>query len=244
MIQNKNASLHNDTLKKDFIKNSVQNKKHSPVLAAQVYDYIVKFSNYSFNKSHSVAYSLISYRMAYLKTYHLTSFYIVMLNEYIKNAPETAKLLQESQDKIVFMKPNILTSESYYQNINQQVLMPLTIIYGISEEISRFIIQEREKQSFKDFFDFKVRLKKVLNDELLKNLIFSGALDVFGLNRKTLLKRAKFELLAHERYLPGFIKKTDDEYTPEELKKETLKVFGFDIDAIIKRMSQKKKNIK
>lgn len=241
MIQNKNASLHNDTLKKDFIKNSVQNKKHSSALSAQVYDYIVKFSNYSFNKSHSVAYSLISYRMSYLKTYHLTSFYIVMLNEYIKNAPETAKLLKESQDKIVFIKPNILVSESHYQNINQQIVMPLTIIYGISEEISRFIVQERKKQSFKDFFDFKVRLKKVLNDELLKNLIFSGVLDVFGLNRKTLMKRAKFELLAHEIYLPGFSKKTDAEYTPGELKKETIKVFGFDVDAIIERTPQKKK---
>jgi DNA polymerase-3 subunit alpha len=171
--------------------------------------------------------------MAYLKKYYFVFFYIVMLNEYIKNAPETYKLLKEGKNKIVFFKPNIFKSESYYKNIKNNILMPLTIIHGINLEISNFIIQERKKQKFKDFYDFKYRLKKILNNELLRNLIFSGSLDDFGLNKKTLMKNAKFEFLAHEIYLPKFTKKIDEEYTIGELKKETLKVFGFDLEGII-----------
>lgn len=73
IIQKVISDNDKNSIKSEFVKRSKQ-KGHSEQLANQIYDYILKFSNYSFNKSHSVSYSLISYRMAYLKTHFLVPF--------------------------------------------------------------------------------------------------------------------------------------------------------------------------
>ncbi|MDO8168148.1 PHP domain-containing protein [Candidatus Phytoplasma melaleucae] len=236
MIKNQKTYLNENELKKEFIYNSVKIQKHSPELSSQVYDYISKFSNYTFNKSHAIAYAIISYKMAYLKTHYFLFFGLVFLDEYKKDSQKTSELLIKIKKEVCLLKPNILQSEANYKLWEGKLLLPLTLISGISEDICLTIIKEREKQKFYDFYDFKQRVKHILNNNLLENLIFAGALDIFGLSRETLICHSKFEYLIHENLLSLFPKKNrniDLQNLQKFLKTKHLIVFGFDLDAIV-----------
>ncbi|MBP3059459.1 PHP domain-containing protein [Texas Phoenix palm phytoplasma] len=229
-----NLNLVKKSLKKEFIRKSMLNN-HSYELSYKIYDFICKFSNYTFNKSHSSSYSLISYRMAYLKSNYFNIFIIVILNDYIKDIQETKKILIQLKYKRKFiLLPNILESEHEYKFYEGKILLPLTLIKNLSEEICSLIVQERKKKKFQNFYDFKFRCKKFLDNELLRNLIFSGSLDVFGLNKKTLIEDSDLSFLEHEENLSIYKKNIIyEEYDLKYLKQESFKVFGLDLFNII-----------
>ncbi|TVY12399.1 PHP domain-containing protein [Candidatus Phytoplasma pini] len=231
----KSKDLIFQKLKDVFIKRSIQ-KGHLEEQAIKVYNYLLKFSNYSFNKSHSVSYALISYRMAFLKT-HYIDFFLVMLNEYINNPLETYKLLKQLklQHQVKILVPDISKSHLEYCLLHNQLLMPLKTILSVNNELVSFIIQERQKRNFCDFFDFKKRCHKFLNDKILKDLILSGSLDFFGLNRQTLHLNADLEYLEHEQYLSSSFRKVikKEEYSSEYLKESISEIFGFALSELI-----------
>ncbi|WP_323847603.1 MAG: PHP domain-containing protein [Phytoplasma sp.] len=222
-------------IKTEFIKRS-ERKGHSKKLASRVYDYILKFSNYSFNKSHSVSYSLISYRMAYLKTHYFVIFLKVLLEEYQKVPSETENLLLKIQKKheTKIIIPNIFKSGIQYELSKGKLLLPLTLIRNVSEEIAEFIIKERQIKRFVDFYDFKKRCQKILNNNLLRDLILAGVFNEFGLNKNTLLNESDLEYLEHEEYLLDDKKQIFLEELPKEyLEQEMNKIFGFHLSALL-----------
>ncbi|WP_341266511.1 PHP domain-containing protein [Candidatus Phytoplasma fraxini] len=222
-------------IRTEFIKCS-QQKGHSEKIAASVYDYILKFSNYSFNKSHSVSYSLISYRMAYLKTHYFYLFAKVLLEEYQKIPSETEDLLKKIQknNKIQIIVPNIFKSGLKYELIEGKLLLPLISIKNVNEEIALFIMKERKIKKFVNFYDFKNRCQKVLNNDLLRSLVLAGAFSDFGLNKNTLLNESNLEYLEHEEYLLPFKKQIFlKEFSEEYLKQEMNKIFGFDLKTLL-----------
>ncbi|KAB8121840.1 MAG: DNA polymerase III subunit alpha [Candidatus Phytoplasma cynodontis] len=230
----KNKNCYDDLIKKKFI-NSSEKKGHERILCYKIYNYILKFSNYTFNKSHSVAYSLISYRMTYLKTHFFLFFFMVLLDENIKNSIKTFELITEirSNKKVFFLKPDIFLSTLEYKLVeNNKILLPLTTIKNLDVNVCRLIIQEREKKQFQDFYDFKYRCKRILNNIILKDLIFSGSLDSFGFKRKTLFQNANLDFLENEEYFRKKIEQ-EDEYPLEYLKAEIIKIFGFYLDCFI-----------
>ncbi|MFR0367785.1 PHP domain-containing protein [Candidatus Phytoplasma palmae] len=229
-----NFHVIENVLKKEFIHKSAL-KGHSIELSCKIYDFICKFSNYSFNKSHSSAYSLISFRMAYLKSNYFMIFIIVILNEYIKDIQETQKILiQLKYKEKTILFPNILESDHEYKIYEDKILLPLTLIKDLSDELCSLIVKERKKEKFKNFYDFKFRCKKFLDNKLLRNLIFSGALDIFGLNKRTLIEDSNLSFLDHEKNLSFFKKNIIyEEYEFEYLKQESFKVFGLHLYNII-----------
>ncbi|PQP79876.1 DNA polymerase III subunit alpha [Candidatus Phytoplasma phoenicium] len=219
-----------------FIDKSV-NKGHSTFLANRVFNYILQFSNYSFNKSHSVSYALISYKMAYLKTHYSIAFFMVLLEEHNKNLLETAKILKQMKKEyqLSFLFPNLFLSSTNYQFVNNCFLLPFTFIPGMSEENSLFIIKERQKQKFVDFFDFKKRCRSVLNSSLLRNLILMSVFDDFGLTKKYLMKQADLDNFEHEQYLlqnqnesVSYLD-TQEEYPFLYIKENVFRLLGFDL---------------
>ncbi|MFG6084718.1 MAG: DNA polymerase III subunit alpha (DnaE) [Candidatus Phytoplasma solani] len=213
-----------------------QQEGHDTFLANKIYDYILKFANYGFNKSHSVAYSLISYRMAYLKTNYFIHFMIALLNDSINDSSQTSVLLKEvAQANITIIKPNVFTSLDYYYFENNQLFLPLNMIKGVSRNFCHELFKERHKQKFMSFKDFKQRLFASLNPIILTNLILSGALDQMGFNRKTLFYNQDLNEVRYYRFLEHYNLTLHQEFLLHQLKSEETKVFGFDINACINK---------
>ncbi|MDV3157420.1 MAG: PHP domain-containing protein [Candidatus Phytoplasma australasiaticum] len=221
-------------LKKSFIAQSVLYQR-TDEMASQVYDYIAKFSNYIFNKSHGVAYALISYRMAYLKANYLLYFGIVYAEEYPYDYATIRTWLLQIKKYIKIQKPHILYSDaSSFRILNNQLFLPLNFIRDISLEICRALIKERSIRKFENFDDFKIRLKNILNKESLQRFIFAGALDnVFALTRIQLLQDCDFNYIEHSQYLNNFRKKgLKDNYDQLILNNNFKNAFKLKLDII------------
>lgn len=174
----------------NFIKRSKENG-YTEDLAKTIYDLIVKFANYGFNKSHSVAYSLIGYQMMYLKVYYKEYYIINLLNSNIGSETKTNEYLTlAKQEGIKILKPDINVSDKVYKVIERNIMLPMNIIKNIGQTSSDAIIEEREKNGlFKDYFDFVARCYGFnVNKKILESLIYAGVLDSFNLNRKTMLE--------------------------------------------------------
>ena len=172
--------------KTKFINNSIKNG-YSEKIANEVYELIVKFANYGFNKSHSVAYALIGYQMCFLKTHYPLNFYTALLNFNIGSETKTKEYIDCLKKlNIEIVKPDINLSTSKYQIINNKLLLPFNIIKNIGSNISDLIVNIREEK-FNDYFDFVKKLhNKNINVKIMEILIMSGCLDSFNINRQTM----------------------------------------------------------
>ena len=169
----------------DFIKRSVSNG-HDEKTASKVFDLIERFANYGFNKSHSVAYSIIACSMAYIKAYYPLEFYSAILetssstndtkfNEYVSE-------MRKRDIKIV--SPNINLSGKEFIVKDDTLLYPLSAIHGINELLVNNILIERGNGEFKDFFDFVSRMFKYkISETQITRLIDAGCFDTFDTSR-------------------------------------------------------------
>lgn len=175
--------------KPKFIKGSIKNG-YTEEIANTVYDMILKFANYGFNKSHSVAYAVTSYKMAFIKAYFLKYFICGLLTNSIGNEYKTNTYLNRARKAgIKVLSPSINDSNSlYYVDDNGNIRCPLSIISNVGTSISNDIIKEREKGMFTDFCDFVVRMNKSgVNKRVLTNLINAGAFP-FEHNKRSLIE--------------------------------------------------------
>ena len=168
-----------------FIKGAKENG-HDEKTASKVFDLIERFANYGFNKSHSVAYSIIACSMAYLKAYYPLEFYSAILetssstndtkfNEYVSE-------MKKRDIKIV--APNINLSEKEFIVKDDTLLYPLNAIHGINELLTNSILEERTNGLFKDFFDFVSRMFKYkISETQIMRLIDAGCFDTFDPSR-------------------------------------------------------------
>ena len=144
-----------------FVGGAVKNGYEKKV-ADDIYDYIVKFANYGFNKSHSVAYSIISYHMAYFKANYFALFMAKYLNSVLGNVSVIEnKLMYARRRGINVLPPNINLSCEYFVTKGNDLIYPLTGIQQIGFQIAKQIIAERENGSFKSLNDFKERLPQI-----------------------------------------------------------------------------------
>ena len=174
--------------KDKFIVNSVNNG-YSRSNANEVFDLILKFANYGFNKAHSVSYSVIAYQMAYLKTYFREYFICNLLNMSVGSEIKTKEYLDEAKkNSLKLLAPDINESTNYYIIKDKKILLPLSIIKNVGQNIVSAIISERETNGiYKDFVDFVARTYKLgVNKLVLDSLIDSGAFDSFNYNRNTM----------------------------------------------------------
>ena len=168
-----------------FILGAIKNG-YQESLANKIYDLILKFASYGFNKSHSVAYTMVSYKMAFLKTHFKKQFYVSLLNSVISDINKTKEYLYEIKKYgLNILKPDINLSECSYKIYDSKILAPFNIIKGISKLTCNKIIEERS-EPFKDIYDFFSRCNSLTksNYELLIN---AGCLDSFNYTRKTLI---------------------------------------------------------
>lgn len=160
--------------------------------ANQIYDSMIDFAKYAFNKSHAAAYAVIAYQTAYLKC-HYPVYYIAALMTSVKNdSVKTSQYLNLAKSlKIQIMKPDINTSfTDFLPQGGHSISYALSAIRDVGEACVKEIIEERQKSLFKSFDHFMQRITKIKNfdKKTMENLIKSGALDNFQKSRKELLQ--------------------------------------------------------
>ncbi len=215
--------------KERFISKSIENN-HSQKQAEEIYDYIVRFADYGFNKSHSVAYSLIAYQMVYLKANYYDIFMAVYLSM-MGGTSNMVSIINLLKDKnINVLPPSINISTDEFIITEKGLIYPLTGIKSIGAKVCADIVSERETNGlYKSFDDLKERLSKTLNDRLLDALIFSGALDEFGKNKQTLVSQKEHSTSLYRSLLSDIKEVKEEEYDELFLARKEKEVLGFNL---------------
>lgn len=204
-----------------FVSGGIKNG-YSKEFVEKLFNKIKEFGGYGFNKSHSVAYALVSYQMAYLKANYPKEFmfYLLENNKDISKCEKILSSLKNSGYKL--LKPNINYSIDKYAEKNGYILLPLNIIRGLNDDIISKIIRVREN-GFDDIFDFFVKTNSFLNKETYLILIKSGALDIFKINKQTMIKNIDVILNYASIYSDGLGKPILTKYP--EYDEATLREF-------------------
>ena len=220
--------------KEEFIIGGM-NKGYDKETLDKVYNLILKFANYGFNKAHSVSYAIIGYKIAYLKVHYPLYFETEILNNIIGVSNKTKQIIDECKRLDVNIKtPNINLSTDKYIILNNELLFPLSVVRGIGVLTSREIVNERNLNgNFTSYLDFVRRCYK-LGRDVLRNLILSGALDIFNKTRKTLIENLNEAINYAELCYnldESLVLKPEiedyEEYSKDELTKQEIALFGF-----------------
>lgn len=163
---------------------------HDRQEAAQIFAYIDEFANYGFNRSHAVAYSKLSFQLAYMKAHYPAAFFTAVLNANL-GSPEKVRLYvaEAKARQLQVAAPHINQSQRFW-TVNQGVLqMGLNNIRGLRTDFVAAVLAERTANGpFQSIQSFVRRLpEKFRKRDTLRQLVYAGALDTFGYNRLELV---------------------------------------------------------
>ena len=218
-------------LEEEFIQSSVA-KGHKKDKAKEVYELILKFASYGFNKAHSVSYAMISMYMTYLKIYYPAVFFACTM-EMFTFSDKFNEYLKESKDiGLKVLLPSVNHSELIFKSISdREILYGLGHIKGLTTVSSRQIVEESSKAQFKDFSDFVFRMSKYnLNANQYNILIDAGACDEFGLNRAT-CKHNLDKLLKYADMF-GFVKDGQMNFDFDVMEKPNVEIVSESVDKL------------
>jgi len=159
--------------------------------ANKIWDDIVAFSDYAFNKSHAAAYAYITYQTAWLKTHYPREFMCAVMISESGNRDEMIKCLAECRRiGINVLPPDINKSKNlFYVDGDDNIRFGLSPIKNLGETPVATIMQEREGNPFKNFEDFSQRVDlSVINKLKIESLVKSGCFDSLGRSRASLLE--------------------------------------------------------
>lgn len=172
-----------------FVNGCLQ-KGYDERTAEEVYDLIVRFANYGFNRSHAVAYSVIAYWLGFLKANFPLYFMAALLSSVVGNEDKIAQYIGEAKQKqMKILPPSINRSNYNFQVEDGKIRFSLVPIKNVGISALKEILYHREKKGiFKDLFDFCARVSlRVINRRVIESLILSGSFDEFGKDRAVLL---------------------------------------------------------
>ena len=161
---------------------------YSKEAAQAVWDILVPFSGYAFNKAHSACYALVSYWTAWLKANYPVEFMAALLQGEAANKTKTAIYLSEARRmNIKILPPDVNESVAAYSAVGQIVRFGLAAVRNVGEKVVEGIVEERKEGLYTDFLDFIRRVPlEVLNRRALESLIKGGAFDSISPNRHAL----------------------------------------------------------
>ncbi len=163
--------------------------------AADLFDLIVKFAGYGFNKSHSAAYAMITFYTSYLKHYYPTEFMAAILTLEKNNTDKVVKYVDELKRMgIKLLPPDInrsgLVFEARKIDGHEVVMFGMGAIKGAGDIAINTMLKARKEGEFKDFSDFVSRIdSSKVNKKVIESLIKAGAFDSFGYSRKAMLSQ-------------------------------------------------------
>lgn len=158
--------------------------------AAEIYDILIPFSQYGFNKSHATAYAVLAYRTAYLKTHFLPEFWAANFTNEITASDKLREYIHlAKKDGVKIMPPNVNYSREYFSVSDGAIVFGLIGIKGFGTWAAKAIVAERLKNGkYTSFIDFLNRVDlKVVGKKAVEILISTGCFDGIDENRPTLL---------------------------------------------------------
>jgi DNA polymerase-3 subunit alpha len=169
--------------------NGASSKGYSKQIALEVYELIERFADYGFNRSHAVAYSMISYQLAYVKANYPLAFYTALLSGVWNNDDKLSHHIDECKKAgYEVLPPSVSKSNILFAIEKGAIRFGLLPIAHVGFQAAKLIIEERRKKRYTDLFSFAVRVdQKVVNKKAIENLIKAGAMDEFHSERATLL---------------------------------------------------------
>ncbi|MBP7653575.1 DNA polymerase III subunit alpha [Candidatus Dependentiae bacterium] len=174
-----------------FVEGCVSNSKLTKTEAENIFYLIEKFAQYGFNKSHSAAYALLSFRTAYLKTHFPLEFYIALLNNEIDmNNARFPEIIDDAlRNGIKILPPDINYSSAYFSIENGKIRFGLGAIKNVGVSSILEVQTERNNNGFfKDLYDFCVRINiHKLKKNSIEYLVYAGAFDYLKLTRASLI---------------------------------------------------------
>lgn len=191
-----------EKLRGDFISGAAKHEIPKPV-ADKIYDQLVEFGGYGFNKSHSAAYGLVAYQTAYLKANYSIEFMTALLSSEIGRSSVQAEgkenklvvYLDEAERMgLEVLPPNVQKSEVSFSIENEKgIRFGLVAIKNVGQAAAEEIVKAREEKNYSDMDDFLIRLEgHALNKRALESLVKAGALDSLDSEKDLPLKRARF----------------------------------------------------
>ena len=156
--------------------------------ANKIYDEMIDFAKYAFNKSHAAAYAVVSYQTAWLKYYFPVEYMAALMTSVIDNPSKVSEYIYACrQMNIKILPPDINKGEANFSVDGGDIRYGLAAIKSIGRPVIKAIVEDREELGlFQNLEDFITRLsaKNVLNKRTIENLIKAGALDTLGGTRK------------------------------------------------------------
>ena len=156
--------------------------------ANKIYDEMIDFAKYAFNKSHAAAYAVVSYQTAWLKYYFPVEYMAALMTSVIDNPSKVSEYIYACrQMNIKILPPNINKGEANFSVDGGDIRYGLAAIKSIGRPVIKAIVEDREELGlFQNLEDFITRLsaKNILNKRTIENLIKAGALDTLGGTRK------------------------------------------------------------
>ncbi|HIP46308.1 MAG TPA: DNA polymerase III subunit alpha [Campylobacterales bacterium] len=190
-----------DKLKGEFA-DGASKKGFDRKKSEELFDLIVKFAGYGFNKSHSAAYAMITFETSYLKTYYPQEFMSALLTSEADNTEKVVKYVDEVKRLGIKLLPpsateSLIAFSPKESEDEHAILFGLGAIKGVGSKAIESVIEARDEKDFVDLNDFIARIDTgKVNKRVLEALIKSGAMDSFGYSRRTLLDNIEKIVLA------------------------------------------------
>ncbi len=162
-------------------------------IANSIYDEILDFASYAFNKAHAVSYAIVSYRTAYMKRRYPRQYMAALLSSVLDNSTKISEYIAECREMgIKLLPPDVNESYADFSVSGNDIRFGLVAIKSIGRGfINELIARRSQDGAFRSFEDFCRRMAgRELNRRAVENLIRAGAFDSFGYKRKALLRIA------------------------------------------------------
>ncbi|MBE3594122.1 MAG: DNA polymerase III subunit alpha [Candidatus Carbobacillus altaicus] len=171
-----------------FVKGALK-KGYAHEVAKNVYDLIVRFADYGFNRSHSVAYAKIAYQTAYLKAHYPLFFWTALLNSVIGQQEKIVEYIQSlTREGIRLLPPHINRSEARFTVEGRSIRTGFLAIKQVGPAAAEAIVEGRRGEPYRGVYDLILRLPtRHLTRRVLEVLVLSGAFDAFHSDRARLL---------------------------------------------------------
>ncbi len=162
-----------------------------PEITNKIFDKMIDFASYAFNKAHAACYAVVAYETAYLKLYYPVEFMCATLNSLITKSDEVSAYIAAAKDMgIPLLPPDINESYTYFTVVGDSIRYGLAALKNVGEGAVLSLVKEREENGrYKHFYDFAKRMKSMdINKRAVDSFIKAGAFDSLGVNRNVLLK--------------------------------------------------------
>ncbi|AEV68825.1 DNA polymerase III subunit alpha [Acetivibrio clariflavus] len=172
-----------------IVKGCIRNGVDEAV-ANKIFDEMMDFASYAFNKSHAAAYAVVAYQTAWLKCYYPLEFMAALLNSFLGSSDRISQYVYECKTlNIEVLPPDINESQMKFTVVNGKIRFGLAAVKNVGENAVKSIIEERKARGpFKNFRDFCDRIDtREVNKRCVESLIKCGAFDSMGVYRSKLI---------------------------------------------------------